>query len=67
MSSLAGRPRGEYDVLEHLRRSTPDGQTVSVGSAEPDPGEPASALLRRGDLALYNAQTRGKDRVVVAA
>ena len=41
--------------------------TVSAGVAEHVVGEDASTLVERADKALYEAKTRGKDRVVSAA
>ena len=41
--------------------------TVSVGVAEGLPGESADSWLARTDRALYEAKTRGRDRVAIAA
>ena len=45
---------------------TPDGQTCSIGVARWDRSEPAFALLRRADTAMYAAKRAGRARVVVA-
>ncbi|MFR9721519.1 GGDEF domain-containing protein [Aeromonas diversa] len=44
----------------------PDGLrvTASFGVAEGRPGEPVEELLRRADLALYQAKNKGRNRVV---
>jgi PleD family two-component response regulator len=38
-----------------------------VGLAEHGPGEPLFSLMRRADLALYEAKREGKNRYAVAA
>lgn len=43
-------------VATRLRAATPDPLTCSVGIACTDGGEPAEALIRRADLALYQAK-----------
>ena len=40
--------------------------TASIGIATAELGEPASVLLTRADVALYDAKRDGRDRVVVA-
>jgi diguanylate cyclase (GGDEF)-like protein len=49
-------------VIDTLRGLVPEGQTCSAGVAEWDGREPAEALVRRADLALYLAKTGGRDR-----
>jgi diguanylate cyclase (GGDEF)-like protein len=53
-------------LIDRLRRSTPGGQTCSVGIAEWDGSEDADALLRRADAALYEAKRNGRDRVALS-
>ncbi|MDI1288427.1 MAG: GGDEF domain-containing protein [bacterium] len=51
-------------VLEQVRRSTPDGHTVSIGFAERRPGETGFDTMSRADRALYRAKRMGRDRVM---
>ena len=53
-------------LLEALRASTPQGQTVSIGVAAHRHGESGTQLLHRADLALYAAKAAGRNRVVAA-
>jgi diguanylate cyclase (GGDEF)-like protein len=52
-----------YEIVERLRTSTPLLQTVSAGLATWDGDEPAEALVKRADEALYEAKAGGRDRV----
>jgi diguanylate cyclase (GGDEF)-like protein len=45
---------------------SPGAITVSVGVAELAAGEPGEALLRRADMALYEAKQTGRNRVVAS-
>jgi diguanylate cyclase (GGDEF)-like protein len=54
------------EVIERLRASVPDGQTVSAGLAHWDGTETIEALMSRADAALYQAKNNGRDRTVVA-
>jgi diguanylate cyclase (GGDEF)-like protein len=40
--------------------------TISIGISQMTPNETASSLFKRADEALYEAKTRGKDRIVTA-
>ena len=42
------------------------GVTCSIGAAEWEPGDTIDTLLRRADVALYEAKRAGRDRVVAA-
>jgi diguanylate cyclase (GGDEF)-like protein len=53
------------EVLERLRTSTPQGQTVSVGLATWDAVETGDQLVARADAALYQAKRNGRNRMVV--
>src|SRR4051794_92244 len=53
-------------IVARLRPVTPRGQTFSAGLAEWDGHEPADALVRRADQALYLAKDAGRDRVLLA-
>ncbi|RKS74078.1 diguanylate cyclase (GGDEF)-like protein [Motilibacter peucedani] len=55
------------ELLELLRRATPDGQSFSAGVAAWDGVEAASRLVHRADLALYEAKHGGRARTTVAA
>lgn len=54
-------------TLDLVRRSTPDGQTCSIGVARWYPGTSATALMREADAALYTAKGLGRNRVVFAS
>ena len=53
-------------LVERLRRSTPEGETVSVGIAEWDRGEGHEAMVGRADAALYAAKSQGRNCAVAA-
>jgi diguanylate cyclase (GGDEF)-like protein len=66
---------GAETVAERLRQSLPAPPvaarnvpmvTASFGVAQHVPGEAGDDLLRRADVALYEAKSRGRDRVVRA-
>jgi diguanylate cyclase (GGDEF)-like protein/PAS domain S-box-containing protein len=59
-------PGNAPDLLERLRAATPGGQTCSAGIAVWDGQESAEELMRRADVALYEAKETGRDRSVVA-
>jgi diguanylate cyclase (GGDEF)-like protein/PAS domain S-box-containing protein len=55
------------EIVERLRRATPDGQTCSAGLAMWKPGESIDDLVGRADKALYEAKENGRDRLVSAS
>ena len=54
------------EVLERLRASVPDGQTVSAGLARWDGTETIEALMSRADAGLYRAKNDGRNRTIMA-
>jgi two-component system cell cycle response regulator len=58
-------------TIAGTRFNLPDGQetdvTVSIGVAQVSAGESLESLLRRADVALYEAKTEGRNRVGAAA
>lgn len=68
--SAAERHRERVRSLDFEEDGGPSRVTVSIGVAAFDPNDPddtAHSLLRRADLALYQAKNTGRDRVVLAA
>jgi diguanylate cyclase (GGDEF)-like protein len=55
-----------WRLLNRLRRSTPLGQTCSIGLAGWDGTETGVELIGRADKAMYAAKNSGRDRVLVA-
>jgi diguanylate cyclase (GGDEF)-like protein len=53
-------------IIERLRELVPRGLTCSAGIAEWDGHESEVALMSRCDAALYEAKSRGRNRMVVA-
>jgi diguanylate cyclase (GGDEF)-like protein len=53
-------------AIDKLRVDIGGAVTISAGVATWDGGEPAEALLRRADDALYEAKRGGRDRVLAA-
>lgn len=56
-------------VVEALRFKSPKGEvklTCSFGLAAYQPGETVDAMLKRADLALYEAKSSGRNRVIVS-
>jgi diguanylate cyclase (GGDEF)-like protein/PAS domain S-box-containing protein len=51
-------------VIERLRQYTPGPATCSAGVACSDGSEPAESLVRRADLALYEAKRSGRNATV---
>ncbi|MHB1491607.1 MAG: GGDEF domain-containing protein, partial [Cellulomonas sp.] len=54
------------EVLERLRASVRDGQTVSAGLARWDGTETIEALMSRADAGLYRAKNDGRNRTIMA-
>src|SRR5918999_1181746 len=54
-------------LLERLRLSMPEAQTVSAGVACWDGSESSEELVGRADSALYEAKRAGRDRLITAA
>jgi diguanylate cyclase (GGDEF)-like protein/PAS domain S-box-containing protein len=59
-------PGEVQQTVERIREGTPAPQTASAGVAVWDGGESMDALVRRADMALYQAKRRGRARTVVA-
>lgn len=53
------------DVADELRFRMPAGVTASAGVAAWEPGDSASMLLGRADVALFHAKRSGRDSTVV--
>jgi PleD family two-component response regulator len=53
---LAQQPSGETALLARPL-------TVSIGAAQARPGDSAQVLLARADAALYQAKSRGRNRL----
>jgi diguanylate cyclase len=54
-------------LLQRLRVSMPEAQTVSAGVVCWDGSESSEELVGRADFALYAAKRGGRDRVIAAA
>jgi diguanylate cyclase (GGDEF)-like protein len=52
-----------HEIVERLRLSTPERETLSAGLATWDGLERADELMARADAALYAAKAGGRDRV----
>jgi diguanylate cyclase (GGDEF)-like protein len=63
---VAERLREDVSGLHIKGRSAPIKVTCSIGVAEWDPGDSIDSLLRRADVALYEAKRSGRNRVVAA-
>lgn len=50
-------------ILERLRAATPNGVTCSIGAALWQTNETVSMCLSKADSALYDAKSRGRDRL----
>jgi EAL domain-containing protein (putative c-di-GMP-specific phosphodiesterase class I) len=55
-----------HAIVERLRQLVPRGLTCSAGIAEWDGSESELAFMERCDAALYEAKSRGRNRMVVA-
>lgn len=63
---LVGADADADAVAHRIIEATPNGESCSVGLAQWDGVEEASALMARADDALYAAKTAGRGRVVHA-
>lgn len=54
------------EVLERLKRASPESITCSIGLARWDGHESSESLVRRADAALYRAKREGRDRLISA-
>lgn len=62
---LPGTPLGRAaDLVDELRRHTPEEVTISAGVAAWQRSDSGSMLISRADVALYEAKTTGRDRSV---
>jgi diguanylate cyclase (GGDEF)-like protein len=59
-------PEGGAHLIERVCAATPEGQTVSAGLAAWTGEENAEDLMKRADVALYEAKSCGRDRTVLA-
>jgi diguanylate cyclase (GGDEF)-like protein len=57
---------GARPVVDRLRTATPGTTTCSAGIAVLEPGDSGTDLMRRSDVALYQAKESGRNRTVVA-
>ena len=53
------------DLADHLRSLVPDSLTAAAGVAAWQPGDSASIVISRADVALYDAKAAGCDHTVV--
>jgi diguanylate cyclase (GGDEF)-like protein/PAS domain S-box-containing protein len=51
-------------VIERLRAATPGGLTCSAGVVSTGGAEPAESVIRRADIALYDAKRSGRNATV---
>lgn len=55
------------EIVDRIRRATPDGVTCSAGVATWNGSEPVLELLGRADASLYEAKQLGRNRTAIAA
>ena len=60
-------PEEALDVMNRLRAATPAPITCSAGIACTDGNQPAETVIRRADVALYDAKRRGRDMTAFAS
>lgn len=65
-AQLAERIRSRIETLAVYRGEATIQVTVSLGAAQLHPGENADSLISRADKALYQAKSKGRNRVEMA-
>jgi diguanylate cyclase (GGDEF)-like protein len=65
--ALAGRLRIAVEALRIRGARVPIRLTCSFGVSEWGEGDTVEGLLKRADIALYEAKTTGRNRIVTAA
>ena len=66
-SDVASALRGKISEIRVRGRTGPVKFTASLGVGEWSDGETVEGLLKRADIALYDAKSGGRDRVMTGA